>query len=94
LPKSSLRTSIPDKGSSASDDPGPAPQAIATIDPQSGSILTIAAVGNGPDKLVVSGDGACLYVGQDTSGAVTRLVLPALTSDLTMARADRRVTIS
>ncbi len=67
------------------DDAGQSPGSIATIDPLSGSVVATAALGNGPNRLAISSDGAYLYVGQDAIGAVSRLALPALTSDFSIA---------
>ena len=58
--------------------------AILVIDPATGAITASAQVGSEPNRLALSGDGQYLYVGLDGSASVQRLVLPALTLDLTI----------
>jgi len=59
------------------DNADPNAGSITTFDPRSGVISNIAPLAGGPNRLAVTGDGAYLYVGQDATGAVSRLVLPA-----------------
>jgi len=67
------------------DNTDPNAGSITTFDPRSGVISNIAPLAGGPNRLAVTGDGAYLYVGQDAAGTVSRLVLPAMTSDISIA---------
>ena len=55
---------------------------IMTLDPVTGMIGSPLPVGNGPDKLALSGDGRYLYVGLDLDSAVRRVRLDTQTPDL------------
>ena len=55
---------------------------IMTLDPVTGRIGSPLPVGNGPDKLALSGDGQYLYVGLDLDSAVRRVRLDTQTPDL------------
>lgn len=56
---------------------------IVGIDPTTGKIVSAQSVMSDPQTLAVSGDGQYLYVGLTGSGSFERLLLPALTPDVT-----------
>jgi hypothetical protein len=58
---------------------------IVGIDPTTGQIVSSQAVMSDPQTLAVSADGQYLYVGLTGSGSFERLLLPALTPDVTRA---------
>jgi len=63
----------------ASADPTSAtdPGQILFIDPTTGQITNHLSVGNGPNQLAVSDDGAFLYVGLDGDSTVAQVAIPA-----------------
>jgi Abnormal spindle-like microcephaly-assoc'd, ASPM-SPD-2-Hydin len=63
----------------ASADPTSAtdPGQVLVINPATGQITNQLSVGNGPNQLAVSDDGAMLYVGLDTDNTVAQVALPA-----------------
>ncbi len=53
------------------------PGQVVVVDPQTASVIANWTVGNGPNQLAVSDDGALLYVGLDGDKTVAQLALPA-----------------
>jgi hypothetical protein len=57
---------------------------VVALNPATGTFDTTQAVGNGPDRLAISGDDSYLYVGMDGSSSVERLTLPSLSADISI----------
>ncbi len=57
---------------------------IMTLDPTTGSLGSPVQVGSNPGAMEVSADGQYLYVAFEGASTVQRLVLPALTPDITI----------
>jgi len=55
---------------------------VCILNPASATITTCQSAGTEPDVLAISDDSQFLYVGQDGTGTVQRLLLPALTPDI------------
>jgi hypothetical protein len=55
---------------------------VCILNPTNGSIPNCQMVGNNPDRLAISDDSQFLYVGEDSTGMVQRLLLPGLTPDI------------
>ena len=58
--------------------------AIAVIDPSSGTVLSSVFAGSEPGRLAISGDGSFLYAGINGAGAVQRFLLPSLAMDISI----------
>ncbi|HEV2399333.1 MAG TPA: IPT/TIG domain-containing protein [Candidatus Sulfotelmatobacter sp.] len=55
---------------------------IAAVDPAGGTVTNSVVIGSDPDRLSISGDDSYLYVGMNGENQIQRLVLPALTPDI------------
>jgi DNA-binding beta-propeller fold protein YncE len=64
---------------------------IGVLDPVTGTFSTFAPTGIDPGKLAISANGEYLYVGLRGSGSIQRLLLPALSPDLTIPLGTRSV---
>jgi IPT/TIG domain len=61
------------------------PNTVVAVDPETGNVSKPVAVGNDPFELAVSSDGSYLWVALDGDSAVQRLILPAMTKDISFA---------
>jgi trimeric autotransporter adhesin len=55
---------------------------VCILNPTNGSISNCQMAGNNPDRPAISDDSQFLYVGEDGTGTVQRLLLPGLTPDI------------
>ena len=53
------------------------PNTLVAIDPTDNKLVSVFALGNGPNNLAVSDDGTLLYVGLDATGEVVQISLPS-----------------
>ena len=58
--------------------------AVTEVNPATGNSVTQLALGDGLSQIAVSDDGQYLYAASTTNSSIYRLVLPALTKDITI----------